>query len=249
MLLKAKQLQDVAGVIPIASGSEPFVENEGEFDDVGESASTAEVGESHRHTQSRDVPGIERTLLILPSNGNVMGEAVKVEIRHRIQQARRQISRLRDIIADISFQYSHVIWDSIHKSIRTTAQKHVKALHNDLVLHARIYSCCRTRLVALKCDAHWLDTFRVLNRSDLKASTAVLQPNIPGSTSIHLSWIWQTGRWHLFNSNADLNADANADADADRATLLECSSVFILYLAFLLISCQSSVFTGYAHVR
>jgi hypothetical protein len=56
-----------------------------------------------------------------------------------------------------------------------------------------------------------------LTRSDLKASTAILRPNIPGSSTLQLSWIWQTGRWFLF-----ANADATAAANADAAALLEC---------------------------
>ena len=137
MLVKAKKLQDITEVIPIASGAEPFEENKGEFDDISESASASGASEPHKNTQSWDVTGIACTLLILPSNGNV-NEAVEVEICHQIQQAHRQINWLHDIIADISFQYLHVIQDSIWKSVRSNAQKCVKALHNDLVLHARI---------------------------------------------------------------------------------------------------------------
>ena len=47
-----------------------------------------------------------------------------------------------------------------------------------------------------------------MTRSNLKASTAILQPNLPGSSSLKLSWIWQTGRWYLFNSDANHVADA-----------------------------------------
>ena len=83
MLVKAKRLQDVAGVMPIASGAEPFEENEGEFDDVGKSASASGTGKPHKNVQNPDVTGIERTLLILPSNDNV-NKAVEVEICHRI---------------------------------------------------------------------------------------------------------------------------------------------------------------------
>jgi hypothetical protein len=216
MLVKLKQLQHNAGVIALTSGAEPFVDNENEFDEVEEAAS---AGESAGTIQNPDMAGVEREVLTLPSNGNTTGQAVEVEINHRIKQARQQINRLRDIVADISFQYSHVIRGAIRKSVKTTVQKHVKSLHNNLVLHARIYTRCRHRLIALKCDEHWMRIFRPLRKSDLKASTAILRPNIPGSSTLQLSWIWQTGRWFLF-ANAD--AAAVADADADAAGLLEC---------------------------
>ena len=219
MLVKLKRLQDSAGVMPHSSGNEPFVEDEGEFDEVEESASACDKAPQ----PTRDVSGVEREVLTIPSNGNVGGDAVQVEIHHQTKQARRQINRLRDIVADISFQYSHIIRDAVRKSVRTTAQKRVKSLHNDFVLHARIYSWCRSRLLALSGDNHWLRIFRVLTKADLKASTAILRPNISGASSLHLSWIWQTGRWYLFHASAN----ANANADADARSLLECSSILL----------------------
>jgi len=38
-----------------------------------------------------------------------------------------------------------------------------------------------------------LNTFQLLSKEDVKASTAVLKLNIPGSSSIQHSWIWETG--------------------------------------------------------
>ena len=37
-----------------------------------------------------------------------------------------------------------------------------------------------------------LNTFRILLKEDVKASTAIRDPNIAGSSSLQLSWIWQT---------------------------------------------------------
>ena len=227
MLVKLKQLQDAAGVVDIVSGSESFGENEGAFDDVGEPPSASDRILSQ--PTGTEVPAVEREPLALPSSGSVVGEAVGVELRLRTTQARRQVNRLRDIIADISFQYSHVIRGAIRRSVRTIAQKRIKSLHDELVLQARIYTRCRSRLIALHCDERWLKVFRVLHRSDLRASTAILRPNTPGASSLQLSWIWQTGRWYLFRSEADaqtVDADADGipdtDADADVASLLEC---------------------------
>ena len=48
-------------------------------------------------------------------------------------------------------------------------------------------------MVRLGADEHMLTKFKLLTRDDVKASTAILNPNIPGSSSIRLSWIWETG--------------------------------------------------------
>ena len=52
---------------------------------------------------------MEREVLLLPCSGNVTGEPAQVEIHQWKQQAHQQIVQLQDIIADISFQYSHVV--------------------------------------------------------------------------------------------------------------------------------------------
>jgi hypothetical protein len=60
--------------------------------------------------------------------------------------------------------------------------------------------------------------FQRLTKGDLNASTAILQPNEPGSTNLRLSWLWhnahiQTGV--VADAAADANANANANTDAE----------------------------------
>ncbi|KAF8802066.1 hypothetical protein BYT27DRAFT_7008681, partial [Phlegmacium glaucopus] len=38
--------------------------------------------------------------------------------------------------------------------------------------------------------------FKVLTPADVKASTAIMNPNEPGSTRLTLSWLWQTAGGH-----------------------------------------------------
>lgn len=229
MLVKLKQLQDEARVTGRPGGNEPAIEDdEDQFDEIGVSQEDADAADE-MDTPRRDVGAVEREVLTLPSNGNVGGDLRELEIRERVKQARRQIARLRDLIADISFQYTHVIRNAPRKSNRTAAQKRVKALHNDLSYNARIYARCRSRLMTLRCDEEILRIFRILKREDLKASSEILHPNEQGSSSIKLSWIWRTGRYYLFRHDADADddadhvlQDADDDAVADAATLLEC---------------------------
>ena len=48
-------------------------------------------------------------------------------------------------------------------------------------------------MVRLGADNTILERFRILLKEDVKASTAILKPNLPGSSNLHLSWIWQMG--------------------------------------------------------
>ena len=73
------------------------------------------------------------------------------------------------------------------ENIQTQSQKHVtKSFHNELTLHARIYSQCQNYLVALECGQAILGQYKELIGEDLKSSTAIIEPNQPGSTPLKL---------------------------------------------------------------
>jgi hypothetical protein len=78
-----------------------------------------------------------------------------------------------------------------------------------------MYNHCRSQLLALGCDTVTSSIFQRLTKGDLNASTAILQPNEPGSTNLCLSWLWhnaciQTGV--IANATAAAGANANANA-------------------------------------
>jgi hypothetical protein len=87
-----------------------------------------------------------------------------------------------------------------------------------------MYDHCRSRLLALGCDADTSSMFQQLNKDDLNASTAIVNPNVPGSANVLLSWIWhhvhaQTG------VNVTAAVDPNANANADTSQFWECKSI------------------------
>jgi hypothetical protein len=207
MFAELKDLQTAAGIVENSMNEKPVLDNETEYDEYDESTNQT----------SPVITPIERKVIILPSNGNIATDVAELEIKYRTQQANSELNQLRDLIADISFQFSHVIRGQIRKNIRTRSQKRIKSVHNQLTLHARIYARCRNHLVALNCGDSILRQFRVLTKEDLKSSTAILDPNQPGSTTLKLSWIWHSSKWLLFNDNAypDADADLTAEAEAD----------------------------------
>ncbi|PPQ86478.1 hypothetical protein CVT26_011993 [Gymnopilus dilepis] len=219
MMATLKEKQVAAGAISAELTEEQqklheaaLVTDEVEFDEVVQDAIPSTVINDHMIT-------IERQTLILPSNHNVKGNFSPTELALRQRQARREISNIRDIVADLSFQFSAVLRKSPRQSARGAAQKRVKHMQHELTHHARIYTICRRRLQELGCPEDFLRHFKELRRSDLKASTEILQPNMPGSTNIQLPWIWHTGRFFTMQDQAW--ADDMA-ASTDTATLLEC---------------------------
>ncbi|KAF8952217.1 hypothetical protein BDZ97DRAFT_2066652 [Flammula alnicola] len=174
------------------------------------------VAEVEEESASADdnIP-VERQTLCLPSNGNVGPMYDEIELALRKTQAKAHLNQLRELIAEKSFQYSDVIRAAPRKGVRTRGRAAVKDLNMRISFHCQVYSRCRARLVLLHADEATLQKFRLLKKEDIKASTAVLRPNTPGSTTLQLSWIWHSVRRHIL-------PDADADlSDADPATILE----------------------------
>ena len=135
----------------------------------------------------------ERRPLVLPSShmGNDQGMR-KAELNLRIKQASRYLAAVREAVAEKSFQYSQVMRAAPTKTIRTRSRGQIAKLNNRIALCCRIYGRARAAMVRLGADDTTLGKFRILLKDDVKASTAILDPNIPGASSLRLSWIWQT---------------------------------------------------------
>ena len=174
-------------------------------------------------------PGaIEDQIISLPSNGNISNDYQDLELTHQILNANNHLNRLQDLIAEKSFQYSHVICVAPRKVVTTRSRAMIKKLNHLIAQHYRMYSRCWSCLVSLGAEHSILSQLKVLNPKDVKASTVILNPNKPGSTRIKLPWIWQTtASRHLgLQLGADANAKDNDNANANRANsptiLFEC---------------------------
>jgi hypothetical protein len=115
----------------------------------------------------------------------------KTELRLRKKQGSRFITALREVIADKSFQYTHIIREAPRKAVITRARNTIIKLNLKIAFYCKVYSRCRAALIRLGADEETLDIYRTITRQDVKASSAIMNPNAPGSTSLSLSWIWQ----------------------------------------------------------
>jgi Kyakuja-Dileera-Zisupton transposase len=169
---------------------------------------------------------IEDQLIAIPSNGNASNVHRELELSHRIAMAEEQLNHVRNLIAEKSFQFSHVIRVSPRKGVTTRARAVIKKLNNQIAEHCRMYARCRSCLQTLGADISILSRFRVLNPVDVEASTVVLNPNIPGSTRIKLSWIWHTSAKHILSNSdpSDTNAEIGSVAETDAENVAETSA-------------------------
>lgn len=159
-----------------------------------------------------DTIGPEKRPLIIPSTSLPVDHSLcKLEMNLRQQQAHRYINALKEVIAEKSFQYTSVIRVAPRKSVITRARNAILKLNHKIQFYAKVYCRCRAAFIRLGADKHILDRFRDLTKHDVKASSAIRDPNIPGSSSLRLSWIWQM-------SPADANSPSH---------LRECENYFL----------------------
>lgn len=218
------ELQAAAGIasinIPISSTSEEECHFDSLVEEPEEGAPSSDVPAVPRsanalHVAADPLP-IERQSIPFPSNGRIPNAFRDLEISARMRVADQQLARLRDLIADISFQYSHVIRAAPRKSLRLRGLAKVRMLNIQIVQHARIYSCCQVAFTQLNCGENIRSRYPPLRKNDLRASTAILNPNIPGASTLKLSWIWYTGeRRAIVATNPPLGMH-------NEAMLLEC---------------------------
>ena len=154
--------------------------------------------------QESDLLPPERRAVILPSTHMPHDQALrKAELALRIKQATRYLAAVREAIVEKSFQFSHIMRAAPSKGVRTRSRTTITKINERIALCCRVYGRARAALVRLEADHTILDKFRILLKEDVKASTAIIDPNDTGSSSLRLSWIWQT---------RTLGAGSNPDA-------------------------------------
>ena len=136
----------------------------------------------------------EKRNLPLPSKFQRSDDVLcRAEVELRVLQAGKILAVLRDLIAEKSFLFSHVIRIAPRKGVRTRARSEIAKLNVKIGYYCRVYSYCRIALVHLKANNDILSRYRIIERKDIASSGALLNPNEPGSSTHRLSWIWQTG--------------------------------------------------------
>jgi hypothetical protein len=173
-------------------------------------------------TQSPNDPiQIENQRIPLPSNGSTGPAYAQLELSHRISHSDHHLNRIRDLIAEKSFQYSHVIRVSPRKGVNTHSRAAVKKLNFQISVHCRLYTQCRSRLLTLSADPATIYRFRKLTIEDVKASTNIVNPNEPGSTRLKLSWIWQAAGGHRWGLATGTTGTATGETGPDK-NVVEC---------------------------
>ncbi|KAF8801050.1 hypothetical protein BYT27DRAFT_7216408 [Phlegmacium glaucopus] len=160
-------------------------------------------------------PAIEDQWIPLLSNGKVRSEYCALELSHRLSHADHHLNHIRELIAEKSFQFSHIICVSPRKGVNTHSRAAVKKLNLKISVHCWLYTQCQAHLVILGAGPATLSRFKNLTLGDVKASTAIVNLNEPGSTHLTLSWLWQTASGHCWGLATGHVASADAMPDTN----------------------------------
>lgn len=243
LLNELKKAMQVAGVVEVNGTTNPSIEPLALWDEIlNEPVPTGStsVPEVVDHSVSNNSPlskypiQIEDQPIPLPSNGNIGPMYAELELSHRISHAGLLLNRIRDLIAEKSFQYSHVIRVSPRKGVNTHSRVAVKKLNLQISIQCRLYTQCRSKMIILGANSAILNQFRTLTTEDIKASTAIVNPNEPGSTRIKLSWIWQTAGGHRWGLTTGVGSDntgtgtggAHSEETGSDVNVLECKFMY-----------------------
>lgn len=251
LMSQLKEAQDHAGILSTNIAPMPLPEGQDVWDDIIYEPTNLGPDSTQRPAPSTTpgpsgsrIPGlsslpssIEDQQLAFPSNGNVDPKHNDLECKHRISLAEHHLDQIRNLIAEKSFQFSHLIRAAPRKAVVTRSRAAVNKLNQQISMHCRMYSRCRSRIVALGADEAILSRLQLLLPNDIEASTAIVNPNQPGSTVVKLSWIWQTAGGHRFgltemddHSPYYTGPDDGGPVPTATDRLFECSLIFHISL-------------------
>ena len=156
LFLQLKQMQQEAGVAepnaPIISSSEiSDAWDDLAFDPVLPDANTTPISfvpepvsfQPSRNPKHDIGPApIEDQIIALFFNGNISANYRNLELSHHISSAEDQLDQIQNLIAEKSFQFSHVICISPCKRVTMRARSTVKKLNNQIAEHCRFYARC-----------------------------------------------------------------------------------------------------------
>lgn len=189
--VEAQTVQNVEDTIDVTHFNALETEHEA-IDESDLPADTVTSATDHILSERRAI-NFPSNIILPPGpdvNDNSMYKYRSEELNHRVRRADTLLARIRDAIAAKSFQYSHIQHPATTKAVLTRSRATNAKITHSIVLLAKLYTANHRRLLLLLTGEKVLQRYKVLQTADVRASTAIIDPNEPGSKSLRLSWIW-----------------------------------------------------------
>jgi hypothetical protein len=155
LMLQLKQVQAEAGIIEVTGRPIVEIESVEIWDDIINEplvyddsdmapniTAFVRMAMAAAPTLCGQTISVEDQTLSLLSNGNVDTMYSELECSHRILRAEHHLNQIRNLIAEKSFQFSHIVRISPRKSVTTRSRACVKKLNQQIAFHCRLYARC-----------------------------------------------------------------------------------------------------------
>lgn len=155
------------------------------------------------------VISLPSTLGMSTASEGMPGRLAKEELELRMGQANDALHQVRMILGQKSFMFRTSVRGARSQQKKTRAWTEIEQLERSLRIQARVYMQCRRAIAALGADEDMLGKYKTLSPSDLKVSTAVVDPNMRGQRLATLPWFW----------SMDVEGDAEQDSVMEECTV------------------------------
>jgi hypothetical protein len=124
------------------------------------------------------------------------------ELELRKGHANDCLADMRTSIGQQAYQCKKILKPAHTKTHRTRARSAIQNVHRTLILQTRVYNRTREAMRSLGMELDQLDSvYKPLTKDDISVSSAVVDPNVAGSSRTKLSWIWTTHQGIMANDN------------------------------------------------
>lgn len=164
-------------------------------DTVGDQSDT-DTDDSHcsepQITESNAAGLPELSPLYLPSSlsADRWAPEREKELTLRQGQANDALHNLRIGLGQKSLIFRKQVRVANSQQKKTRAWSELNAIESSVRRYAQIYNKARKAMIRLGADTQLLGRYRILKRSELKASTVIATPNGAGQRNAHLAWFW-----------------------------------------------------------
>ncbi|GLB45147.1 hypothetical protein LshimejAT787_2000520 [Lyophyllum shimeji] len=193
VFLTARESYQITSGMVIAEDNDSYV---AQFEEIPEPHEAS--AQPHPQTSSDAGPPKKYTLppeavtLPLPSALlDTTSPSRDVELSLRELQADKLLQDLQEAIAEKSFICSHIMRVAPQKAVRTRSRKKILKIEQNIASLSVAYSKCRDAFDRLSAPPSISQRYKVLRKQDTQSSTAILDPNTIGASTLRLSWIWQ----------------------------------------------------------
>lgn len=191
--------------------SDGDINDEGDEDGTSGLNGGSSIAEGYAEDLSLPLPSV---LGAQRRHSKSLEELAAQELQLRIGQANDALHELRVALIDKAMLFRTEVRHSKSQATTTRAWAKVSTVQKIVSRYAAIYRRARQQMVTLGAEPNQLSRYKPLTPGDLKASSAIADPNSRGQRNSNLAWFW----------SMDIPGDTRVDH-----WMSECGSIVFMF--------------------